>query len=162
MFTLNISNNKLRRLFLILMLIIVFIGVASVIYFTFFHYNLICGKADEVNCITAQIQLSDGVYESVEFTDTDEIKLLFSLFESAADGKKEIVRLYPGHGYTKDSYITFYVEYENDFQLIHIGYDDKMIFEIDKNSSLKERGYAIISCDKAENSLKSYVLSKLN
>lgn len=148
-------NNK--KAFLFVLVIIILLGVITAIYFSFFRYELILGNVDDVERIGIEIQLADGKYKRIDISDSEEVEYIFELITNASKGKKDKVRLYPEHGYTKDSYITFFVEYEHDFQIIHIGYDNKIIYEIKPQNEHAEYGYVIISCDSVAKSLIEHI-----
>lgn len=145
--------SKKRLLLIIFAVAVVIIGI---LLFSIFHYTLIQGDADDIDFINIEIQLADGDYRELKVTEKEQLNFIYSKIVSASEREKYLVRRFPDHHYTKDSYITFYISYKNGSQTVHIGLDDRIVFDLKPKLGYSEEGFAIIDRSQSIEELKDY------
>ncbi len=133
---------KKRIAIIISAVLLIFVAVA--VYESFFSYRLIQGNLSDIRYISVIKQNENGNYSEIQITDSEQISRIYEAIVYTSRGKVEELFLMPSHSYSKDSVYTFEIKYAEKLQTVYIGYDDKVIFDLESKPGSSERGFAYL------------------
>ena len=123
-----------------------------------FSYNIIQGNCNDIEQIEISVQVEYGNYKDIKITDREGIQLIYNAIVEGSTGERETEQLYPSHSYSKDSFATITVVYKNSKQTVFIGYDDKLIYDLNPKFGSSERGFVCIKKLDVVGYLKKYCI----
>ena len=149
---------KKRRYIVILSILAAVLVLTALICTYCFSYKIIQGNYSDIENIEISVQTEDGNYKDVIITDSESIRFVYDTAVEGATGERETVQLYPSHSYSKDSVATITIVYKNSKQTVFIGYDDKLIYDLNPKFGSSERGFVYVNKPDVAETLKKYCM----
>lgn len=126
-----------------------------------FSFSIIQGDYNNIDYIQVCVQDDNGNYHTDRITDSNELLYVYNAVAAGAKGETELVQLFPSHAYSKDSLIEINIVYSTGKQNIYVGYDNKLIYDLNPRFGSSERGFVYVDEPSVVNLLKDYFIDPL-